>query len=439
MRWVAGAAVALGAITHVQQLVPFRALAEASNDLHHAHKLHNGAVRNTVTKPPDARSDTDSEAVQGAVNNNTNQAAKQLKQQVDYPNKAVKSFQEGTHFTVLASDGSPSRLGSIAADMQHVDVVLLGEYHDDPVAHALQLELLKRAVEHSGLAASAGPSPAARAGRNPTATAAADGDGDNQLQHSSAQQSSAAAESAIHPSPSSPQQSETNKQRNQQQRQVILSLEMFERDVQPVVDEYLAGILPLHDLLRDSRPWANYVTDYKPLVEFCKVHQLPVLAANAPRRYVSLAGRSSREALQQLPAAAKAWLAPLPYAQPSQAYIDKVQHSMLEAARAIRLHRLQEQTNLGAMQQQQQVSQQWQSPKQPPELQQQRDQQQHRYQQQQQADQQLKYSSEQSRVGAVQRQLGPVRHQGGLHYAAAADVTAGAGFSQRVGKPSGKH
>ena len=32
-------------------------------------------------------------------------------------------------------------------------------------------------------------------------------------------------------------------------RPVVLSLEMFERDVQHIVDEYAAGIIPLRDLL----------------------------------------------------------------------------------------------------------------------------------------------------------------------------------------------
>src|SRR5436305_14286603 len=47
---------------------------------------------------------------------------------------------------------------------------------------------------------------------------------------------------------------------------VILSLEMFERDVQPLVDDYLAGRLPEAEFLAKSRPWERYATDYRPLV-----------------------------------------------------------------------------------------------------------------------------------------------------------------------------
>ena len=42
--------------------------------------------------------------------------------------------------------------------------------------------------------------------------------------------------------------------------------------------------------LQDARPWPNYETDYRPMVQVAKHEGLPVICANAPRRYVSLAG-----------------------------------------------------------------------------------------------------------------------------------------------------
>ncbi len=54
------------------------------------------------------------------------------------------------------------------------------------------------------------------------------------------------------------------------------------------------------------------------MVEVAKHEGLPVICANAPRRYVSLAGRSGRGALEELPLESKQWLPPLPYKQPSQ-------------------------------------------------------------------------------------------------------------------------
>src|SRR5687768_8910901 len=53
-------------------------------------------------------------------------------------------------------------------------------------------------------------------------------------------------------------------------RRIALSLEMFERDVQIVIDEYLANLIREDHFLSSSRPWGNYKTDYKPLVELAK-------------------------------------------------------------------------------------------------------------------------------------------------------------------------
>lgn len=106
-------------------------------------------------------------------------------------------------------------------------------------------------------------------------------------------------------------------------RQVALSMEMFERDAQIVLDEYLKDLITEKKFLDDSRPWNNYKTDYRPLVEYAKQNHLPVIAANAPRRYVNMVSRNGREALNGLSPAAKAWLAPLPYNQASPAYAAK--------------------------------------------------------------------------------------------------------------------
>lgn len=106
-------------------------------------------------------------------------------------------------------------------------------------------------------------------------------------------------------------------------RQITLSLEMFERDTQTVIDEYLAGLITENHFLLSSRPWGNYKTDYRPLVELAKEKRLPVAAANAPRRYVNMVSRGGREALAPLSKEAKKWLAPLPYAEPSVAYSKK--------------------------------------------------------------------------------------------------------------------
>lgn len=104
-------------------------------------------------------------------------------------------------------------------------------------------------------------------------------------------------------------------------RPVVLSLEMFETDVQTVLDEYLGGLITEDHFLRASRPWPNYARDYRPLVEYAKANALPVVAANAPRRYANMVTRGGPEALNRLSSYAQvAWLAPLPYPRPTAAY-----------------------------------------------------------------------------------------------------------------------
>lgn len=164
------------------------------------------------------------------------------------------------HFAIYAADGERVPLERLVAAFRRADVVVLGEQHDDAVAHALQLRLLEAAA---GLG-----------------------------------------------------------------RTVVLSLEMFERDVQPVLDEYLAGLIRERDFLAAARPWGNYATDYRPLVEFARERGIPVVAANAPGRYVNRVSRLGPEALVALPEAARATLPPLPVAPASGALAQKFEALM---------------------------------------------------------------------------------------------------------------
>ncbi len=119
-------------------------------------------------------------------------------------------------------------------------------------------------------------------------------------------------------------------------RDVVLSLEMFERDVQVVVDEYLADLITESHFRASARPWDNYETDYRPMVEFAKAHGLPVVAANAPRRYVNRASRLGRESLEALSPEARAHLPPLPYPEATDAYMAQWDALMGEAAQHMR-------------------------------------------------------------------------------------------------------
>jgi len=77
---------------------------------------------------------------------------------------------------------------------------------------------------------------------------------------------------------------------------VIVAMEMFERDTQSSLDDYLAGRLSEEEFLNASRPWQNYRTDYRPLIEFARAHGWKVIASNAPRRIASQVSKQGLDA-----------------------------------------------------------------------------------------------------------------------------------------------
>ncbi|MBL7977161.1 MAG: ChaN family lipoprotein [Bacteroidetes Order II. Incertae sedis bacterium] len=111
-------------------------------------------------------------------------------------------------------------------------------------------------------------------------------------------------------------------------RPIVLAMEQFERDTQEVLDLYLSGTIRERDFKLDSRPWTNYETDYKPMIEFAKTNRIPVIAGNAPRRLVSLTGREGIAVLNSLPTIAKQWLPPLPLHPASATYGQKFNAEM---------------------------------------------------------------------------------------------------------------
>lgn len=172
-------------------------------------------------------------------------------------------------FRVYDAAGKVVTLDEVVSAMSGADVVFLGETHDDAVAHRVELQLLQAAAERYG----------------PTVEAGA-------------------------------------------RRVVTLSLEMFERDVQTALDEYLGNLILERQFISDSRPWNNYRTDYRPLVELARAKGLPVIASNVPTRYANRVSRMGRASLAALSPQAKAWMAPLPYGEASAAYAEKFNRAM---------------------------------------------------------------------------------------------------------------
>lgn len=108
---------------------------------------------------------------------------------------------------------------------------------------------------------------------------------------------------------------------------VVLTMEMFDRDVQNVLDEYMNGMIKESHFKKDARVWSNY-RDYRPLVEYAKTNKLQVYAANAPMRYVSLTNKKGQAELLKLSPLAKTWIAPLPFDTAEGAYYTKLREIM---------------------------------------------------------------------------------------------------------------
>ena len=130
---------------------------------------------------------------------------------------------------------------AMLAEVAKADVLMLGEQHDDPNTHRLELAVLEGLARRRG--------------------------------------------------------------------EIILSLEMFERDVQEPFDHFQMGHMEESEFLRDARPWPRYATDYKPLVDFAMSKQWPVVAANVPRPIASEVSKAGFAAIDSKSEDERKWFA----------------------------------------------------------------------------------------------------------------------------------
>jgi len=94
--------------------------------------------------------------------------------------------------------------------------------------------------------------------------------------------------------------------------ELILGAEMFERDDQLIIDEYLSGLYAANKFEPEAKLWKNYKTDYKPLLQFALDSSIVFVASNVPRRYASMVSKKGFEVLDTLSKEARAYIAPLP-------------------------------------------------------------------------------------------------------------------------------
>lgn len=105
-------------------------------------------------------------------------------------------------------------------------------------------------------------------------------------------------------------------------QKVALTMEMFHTDVQPIINEYLAGNITEKNFIKEARAWNNY-KDYKAMIEWAKSNQLSVIGANAAARYSNAVTRSGLDILKQFPKESKSFFAPLPIDTATGRYQDK--------------------------------------------------------------------------------------------------------------------
>lgn len=80
-----------------------------------------------------------------------------------------------------------------------------------------------------------------------------------------------------------------------------LSLEFFDRDQQTNVDDYLTGVTDADQFRkRSGRTKGNYPDAQREMIDAAKSADRPVIASNAPRRYVTLARQDGFDRLRDL-------------------------------------------------------------------------------------------------------------------------------------------
>lgn len=93
----------------------------------------------------------------------------------------------------------------------------------------------------------------------------------------------------------------------------VLSMEQFTLGDQRELDRYLAGQSGEEELIADTGAWPNYKASYRPLIEFSKNRNVPVVAANAPAELVRCIGRNGEAYLEGLNAGQRRELPEAPF------------------------------------------------------------------------------------------------------------------------------
>lgn len=89
--------------------------------------------------------------------------------------------------------------------------------------------------------------------------------------------------------------------------------EMFERDQQVALNNFLSGKWDEKVLKDSTKMWSNFKTDYLPLLTFARDNKLSYTATNIPRPFASRVFKKGLASLDSLSAREKQWICPLPF------------------------------------------------------------------------------------------------------------------------------
>ncbi len=93
---------------------------------------------------------------------------------------------------------------------------------------------------------------------------------------------------------------------------LVLAAEMFERDNQLLLNEYMSKMIRKKDFEAEAKLWKNYKTDYAPIVDFASEKGLKFIASNVPRRYAAIVNAKGFEGLDSINAIERTLVATLP-------------------------------------------------------------------------------------------------------------------------------
>ena len=93
---------------------------------------------------------------------------------------------------------------------------------------------------------------------------------------------------------------------------LIIGTEMFERDNQLLLDEYLSSMIRKKDFEAEAKLWPNYKTDYAPIIDYAAKKRIKVIATDIPRRFAAIVNLKGTSGLDSINAFERGMIAPLP-------------------------------------------------------------------------------------------------------------------------------